>query len=357
MARRREFSARDQGANPGYGGRQAKRATRAAGDAALPAPLDTATIDKLAALGLVEPPQVATLEAFINDYLSGKQVEENTLRNDRQARNRLVKFFGAKKRISEISEGDADRWHNWLKRECGLSPPTVRRECGREKEFFEAARRRSITIANPFERLQSAVLANPERQFYVTPEMAEKVLKACPDAQWKMLFSLARYGGLRCPTEILALRWGDVDFQAGRIRVTSPKTKRYEGKGQRTIPLFPELRDVLQEALDEAVESGKGTDADPLITRYRDTRANLRTQAHRIIKGAWPGTVGKGFPELPINAADGAGCRSPLRRACCRRLAREQHDRCSKALPAGSRRGIREGTGRFTDAKSDAAAG
>ena len=43
---------------------------------------------------------------------------------------------------------------------------------------------------------------------------AEKVLKACPDAQWKLLFALSRYGGLRCPSEHLALTWGDIDLEA-----------------------------------------------------------------------------------------------------------------------------------------------
>ena len=32
-----------------------------------------------------------------------------------------------------------------------------------------------------------------------------KVIEACPDGQWRLLFTLARYGGLRCPSEILAL--------------------------------------------------------------------------------------------------------------------------------------------------------
>ena len=37
----------------------------------------------------------------------------------------------------------------------------------------------------------------------------------------------SRYGGLRCPSEHLALRWGDIDRERNRIRVTSPKSARH----------------------------------------------------------------------------------------------------------------------------------
>ena len=33
----------------------------------------------------------------------------------------------------------------------------------------------------------------------MTRELAEKVLAACPDAEWRLIFALSRYAGLRCP--------------------------------------------------------------------------------------------------------------------------------------------------------------
>ena len=45
----------------------------------------------------------------------------------------------------------------------------------------------------------------------------------CPDAQWRLLFALSRFGGLRCPSEHLGLRWGDVDWERKRIMVHSPR--------------------------------------------------------------------------------------------------------------------------------------
>jgi hypothetical protein len=71
------------------------------------------------------------------------------------------------------------------------------------------------------------------------------------------------------------------------FRVTSPKTEHHPGKEERWVPLFPELRPYLEEAFELAAEGGTH-----VITRYRDTNANLRTQLLRIIRRAgvvpWP---------------------------------------------------------------------
>ena len=47
--------------------------------------------------------------------------------------------------------------------------------------------------------------------------------------------------------------------------VTSPKTAHHEGKGSRTIPLFPELRAVLSEAYEIA-----GGDSKFVFPKYRE---------------------------------------------------------------------------------------
>lgn len=122
---------------------------------------------------------------------------------------------------------------------------------------------------------------------FVLPEDAAKVLDACPNAEWRLIFALSRFGGLRCPSEHLALRWCDVDWERGRVVVHSTKTEAHEDGGVRHIPLFPELRPYLLEAFENA-EPG----TDWVITRYRHANANLRTQLKRIVKRAglkpWP---------------------------------------------------------------------
>ena len=123
--------------------------------------------------------------------------------------------------------------------------------------IFKKAVRWKLIAENPFEDVAAGSTANDARSFFVTREMADKVVEACPDAQWKLLFALSRYGGLRCPSEHLRLKWSDVDWEHNRITVHSPKMECHEGKESRLIPLFPELRAPLMEVFEEA-EPGNG---------------------------------------------------------------------------------------------------
>ena len=89
----------------------------------------------------------------------------------------------------------------------------MRRVCGRAKQFFRAALRKKLIAESPFADMKgTSVTANRSRDYFVTRDEADGVLNACPDAQWKLLFALSRYGGLRCPSEHLALTWGDVNW-------------------------------------------------------------------------------------------------------------------------------------------------
>lgn len=164
---------------------------------------------------------------------------------------------------------------------------------------------------NPFADVKAGSQTNKARMFFVTRDMAQKVLDACPDTQWRLLFALSRYGGLRCPSEHLALRWGDVDWEHSRIRIRSSKTEHHEGGDCRIIPLFPELRPYLQQAFDEA-EPG----TEYVITRYRDVNANLRTQLERIINRAGLKTWPKLFHNLRSTRQTELAERYPIHVVC-----------------------------------------
>ncbi len=292
--------------------------------------IDNTIYDKLAAGGLVEPRATtkrgkrATLAAFLDSYL-GRQPDKKrtTLVCLRQCRNDLVDYFGADKPLADITEGDAEDWRSWLRQKRVSHPGrkksltarasktshrdrnktkqepkrlqenTIRRRCGRARQLFQAAVRHRLIGRNPFAELKGvSVLANKSRDYFVTRDEADKVIEACPDNQWKLLFALSRYGGLRCPSEHLALRWSDIDWERGRVVVRSPKTEHHEGKEHRVLPLFPELRTHLEAVRDEVNPGIEVPLSTPVITRYRDVNANLRTQLLRIIANAglapWP---------------------------------------------------------------------
>ncbi len=249
--------------------------------------------DKLADVGLITAREVATLDAFIGSYIAnrrmkdGTKIKDSTRTNLGHTRRCLVKFFGADRRLRDITEADADDWRAWLIDKEKLSPATVDKRCSNAKQFFQGAVRRKLLVENPFAVLQSGCQVNRAKDHYISRENTDKILAACPDAEWRLVFALSRYAGLRCPSEHLALRWGDIDWERQRITVHASKTEHHSGKGQRIIPLFPELRPYL-DAVWEAAKPG----AEWVISRYRDTNANLRTQLLRIIAKAglkaWP---------------------------------------------------------------------
>jgi integrase len=156
----------------------------------------------------------------------------------------------------------------------------------RVKQFFTAAQRLRLIADNPFAHIKCGNFAE-NRFYFVSRQEAEAVLEECPDAEWRLIFALARFGGLRVPSEILPLEWGDVNWEKNRFTVRSPKTAHHDGKGSRVVPIFPELLPYLREAFEIAKPGARY-----VIARRRDGNANLRTQLTRIIERAglapWP---------------------------------------------------------------------
>lgn len=258
--------------------------------------LDDTMHNRLAAVGLVKPRnrQAVNLKTFLDDYFASLNVKAGTATAYGHTRRCLLTYFGDTKALRDIDPADADKWKQWLKtanvrdNDCDtISEATIARRVGVARQIFKRAVKWKLIAENPFADVKAGKQTNKARQFFISREVADKVLKACPDTQWRLLFALSRYGGLRCPSEHLALRWGDVDWEEGRILVQSPKTEHHEGGDCRWIPMFPELRPLLQQAFDEA-EPG----SEYVITRYRGAGANLRTQFERIIVRAgvkpWP---------------------------------------------------------------------
>ncbi len=80
------------------------------------------------------------------------------------------------------------------------------------------------------------------------------MLEQLPGVEWKLLFSLSRWGGVRVPSEPKLLTWADVDWEQQRLTIHSPKTERYAGHETRQIPVFPEIATLLRDAFEQAAE-------------------------------------------------------------------------------------------------------
>ena len=245
----------------------------------------TKLLEKLEDCGLIQseyrPNVPKTLGPFITEYIEKRtDVKVLTRIYYRQVLNRLVAYFGEDCKLSDITTGEARQWRRSLL-DKGLAEATVNRACSGARQFFNEAIDYKVIESNPFDGLPTVVRGNQERYHFVDRITIAKVIAACPNAEWQLLVGLARYGGLRIPSEVVSLRWGDIHWDKGTFTVTSPKTAHHDGKGERVVPIFPELLPLLEEAYDMAEE---GTQY--VIQRYRNPTQNLRTHFQRIIRKA-----------------------------------------------------------------------
>jgi integrase len=238
---------------------------------------------KLAAVGLIpgfQEPGNSMLGDFLDAYISKRtDLEPATICNLKIGAARLTGYFGRDRELRAISPGDCDEWLVWLKG-C-YAKATAGKSVKWARQFFRAAVRKNLIPRNPFEDVKAPGMANEARKFFIDRQTTGAVLDTCPSAEWRLIFALSRFGGLRCPSEHLILEWRDMDWERDRFLVRSPKT------GERWVPIFPELRPYLEEVFDEAAEG-----AVYVINRYRCRNQNLRTQLLRILRKAgvkaWP---------------------------------------------------------------------
>ena len=263
---------------------------------------------RLAAVGLVagrQAVEVVTLQALCDAFTTRAVVKAGTAAAYKQTLDSLLTFYGAEKPITAITVESADEWRAWVatdregkssrttKRtttDNRLAPATVAKRVNVARCLFGRAVRWEWLTKNPFGILRAGSQANPARSHYVGLETIDAVLEACPNLQWRMVVALCRLAGLRCPSEVGALTWGDVNWEKGRLVVRSPKTEHHGGEhAVRVVPIVPDLRAMLDEAFHRP-------DADPLfvvpMAAQRGAGANLRTTLEKVILRAgckpWP---------------------------------------------------------------------
>lgn len=139
--------------------------------------------------------------------------------------------------------------------------------------MFQEAVDAKLIDESPFNALKAGSEVNRARDYFIDQATAEKVLEACPDHTWRLIFAFARFAGMR-RCEYLSITWSDVQWSESKLRIDSPKT------GLRFCPIYPELLRYLEEAFD-AAEPGQVR----CISRYA-SGANLGTQMNRIIERA-----------------------------------------------------------------------
>jgi len=103
---------------------------------------------------------------------------------------------------------------------------------------------------NPFRKVPRT--SRKGNNSHVSASDSLKVLEEMPGTQGTLLFGLARWAGVRMPSEPKKLRWCDIDREREMMLIHAPKTERHEGRATRWVPIFPELKPLIQARYDEA---------------------------------------------------------------------------------------------------------
>ncbi|TVQ62723.1 MAG: site-specific integrase [Phycisphaerales bacterium] len=256
---------------------------------------------RVVALELAQPRDTAvvTVGMLLDRFCAAASVKASTMAAYKQTTDSLRAHLGDDTPLVTITPAYADSWRKSIAEPVNvtdedgnettkqLAPATVAKRVHVARAIFKRAVRWGLMDSSPFADLRAGSQSNPDRAFYVPVETIRSILAACPDDEWRAIVALSRFAGLRCPSEVVGLRWGDIVWDKGRMTVRSPKTASHEGHAVRVVPIAPELRPILQALFDRA-EPG----AEAVVPRLRDGRVNLRTQFERIIARAgvkpWP---------------------------------------------------------------------
>lgn len=206
--------------------------------------------DSTRAMALSRTPGAAiTIERALETWLRGMkaQIEHTTWRDYELAIDRVWVPLCGKKRLPELTRADLKAWVG--EQTCGLK--RIRNLLLPMRGMYAQALEDELIAQNPFIGWTPRKVEPPKEEDDVDPfDQAEvtAILNAC-EGQVRNLFQFAFWTGLRT-SELIALRWEDVDLVGGtlsvrrakvRKQVKAPKTKA----GRRTVQLLEPASNAL----------------------------------------------------------------------------------------------------------------
>jgi integrase len=212
-------------------------------------------------------------------------------------------------KLSTLKPMDITEFYNTLLAR-GLSANTVRHVHAVLRSALNQAVKWGLIYRNPADLVDLPKLQKKEIQV-LTPAQAARFMEMTVYSKWKALFSLLLASGMR-PGEALGLKWGDVDFERGRVHVqralsrtkagwqlAEPKTAR----SKRTVPLpAGVMKDLRGHKKDQAAARLKSADYknyDLVFANEAGDPADLHNLVRRHFK---PLLRDAGLPDITIYA-------------------------------------------------------
>jgi integrase len=181
---------------------------------------------------------------------SGQAFKPSVIRSyDTALKHHVLPDLGGA-RLDRITQRDVRELVKRLRAE-GLAASTVRNAVAPLRVVYRQALEDGNAASNPVAGIR---LPQSERQRdrIAAPDEAARLVAALPTLRDRALWTTAFFAGLRLG-ELRGLRWGDIDFDGGVIRVERaideatgrvipPKSE----KGRRRVPLVEAVKDALQ---------------------------------------------------------------------------------------------------------------
>jgi len=176
---------------------------------------------KIQDLGLVRPRThdmlvIDAIDAFIRNHGHGKT--QGTLKVWNRAKTHCQTFF-AGHALKSVDATAAQAFRRHLLKLAGkqggtMADATVRKTCGVMSMVMDQAILEGVITHNPFKLGKVPISAgrNKAREVYVSASDVLQVIQHATDHEDRCLLGLARFGGLRIPSEIKKLCWSDVNW-------------------------------------------------------------------------------------------------------------------------------------------------
>ncbi len=225
---------------------------------------------------------MAEPNVHIEDFLQYVKLERglsaNTVLSYKNDLSEFVSKITAKS-PDKINHQDCSKYLAYLNRH-GWRPASIARKLSSLRQFFEYLQMKQVVKSNPF-----AALAAPRisryHPYYLSADEINKIITAIDEKSKngprdRAILELLYGSGLRI-SELGALKKGDIEYEAGFIRVLG------KGNKQRLVPLGRFARNALETFLESSAKSAV-LSSGPLVFSNKKSRQLSRTALWKIVR-------------------------------------------------------------------------
>lgn len=225
---------------------------------------------------------MSELKPHIEDFLQYLKLErglsKNTVSSYMNDLNEFVLKISSKS-PGKISHQQASQFVEHLNKN-GRKPASIARKLSCLRQFFEYLQMRKTVKSNPFDSFRAPRISR-YHPYYLSADEINKIINSIDvknplGKRDRAIIELLYGSGLRI-SELSALKKGDIEFEAGFIRVLG------KGNKQRLVPLGKLARTALEEHI-EFSPKDKSKPAGPLLFGNKQSKSLSRTGLWKIVK-------------------------------------------------------------------------